>query len=353
VDTDLIVDLYPTRAAWLRARRDPLAIGASEAAAVLGVSPYMTAWDLYELKRGQRSRGDDDRTDDELRALSRGTRWEPVVLAEYAEASEGMIVEPGAHFGRAGHLVTVANRAFPWLRESPDAFAIDKWGTFGHVEAKTAMDRDAWTQDSGAIIDRWSDGSEELVPPHYAVQAYVQLAVTGLPWNDLCALVPSGGWLEVRWVRLMRDEATQSEIVDALTEWRERHLVRGEVPEVDGSAACNRYLAREFQSVDDRPARVATSDEADAMRELATLRAQAKTAETRTKELTNRLAASAGDHRVTLSNAKGAPYGQAQVSAGRTTIDAERLKADFPDAYAACKRTGAPSVSFVTYRFKE
>lgn len=351
---DLIVDLYPTRTAWLAARRDPFAIGASEAAAALGVSPYSDPWALWELKWAQRAMnaaGIDESSERDFSALSRGNRWEPVVLAEYAAESEGTIVEPGEHFGRKGHTVTIANRAFPWLRESPDAFAIDKYGVLGHVEAKTALDRDAWTRDRGAIVDKWSDGSEELIPPHYAVQAYVQLAVTGLPWNDVCVLVPSGGWLEVRWLRLMRDEETQGQIVEALTAWRERHLIGGEPPSVDGSQACNRYLARRFKAVDERPRRVATPDEAEKLRELAALRATVKAAEERVGLLTNELVVSADGHRVALADAKGAPFGQTQSTGGRTTIDSKKLQASFPDAYAACLRTGAPSVTFATYGF--
>lgn len=349
---DLTVDLYATRTAWLRARRDPLAIGASEAAAALGVSPYMTPWDLYELKQGQRG---EPRTPEDARILARGNRWEPVVLAEYEDASEGRIVSPGVHFGATReHLVTVANRAFPWLRESPDAFAVDRHGELGHVEAKTAMDRDAWASDAGLVIEEWTDECAELVPPHYAVQGYAQLAVTGLPWNDLCALVPADGWLAVRWVRLLRDEETQGQIVEALAAWRSRHLVGGEPPPVDGTTACNRYLARKFPAFEDpRPVRVAEPAEAAALQELVALRAQMKRAEERAKELANGLAAVAGAHRIALAATKGSPYGQAQMSAGRTTIDSEKLQADFPDAYAACKRTGAPSVSFNLYRFKE
>ena len=349
--SDLVVELFPTKAAWLAARRDPLAIGASEAAAVLGVSPYMDSWALWELKQSQAAKASVPVDERDLVALSRGNRWEPVVLAEYAAESEGTIVEPGEHFGRKGHTVTISNRAFPWLRESPDAFAIDKHGVLGHVEAKTSMDRDAWTQGRGTVVERWTDGSEELIPPHYAVQAYVQLAVTCLPWNDVCVLVPSGGWLEVRWLRLMRDEETQGQIVETLTEWRERHLVGGEPPSVDGSEACNRYLARRFTAVKKREERVATPEEAAKIRGLAELRATGNSAEVRAKVLANELVVSAGEHRVVLE--KGGPFGQTQSTGGRTTIDAKKLEASFPDAYAACIRTGAPSVTFATYGFKD
>lgn len=345
----LTVDFYGDRTSWLAARRDPFSIGASEAAAALGVSPYMDPWAFWELKQGHAEARDER----EEVVLSRGSRWEPVVLAEYADASGAKIVEPGAHFGRKGTIVTLSNTAFPWLRESPDAFVIDRYGVLGHAEAKTAMDRDAWTSERGMVIDRWSDGCENLMPPYYAVQAYVQLAVTDLPWNDVCALVPSNGWLEVRWLRLMRDNDTQDAIVESLGAWREKHLIGGDPPDVDGSSACNRYLARRMNVPQKRASRVATPEEAAAMREVAALRAQTKAAEERVKALTNSLVVSAGESVVRISDDKKGPYGQAEPNAGRTTIDSKRLKDEFPDAYAACKRTSAPSVSFATYRFEK
>lgn len=349
---DLIVDCYPTRDAWLQGRRDPLCIGASEAAVVLGVSPYTDAWTFWE-KKTQQAKGEFIPDDADAFVLSRGNRWEPVVLEEYGIASESTIVEPGEHFGRKGHIVTLTNPAFPWLRSSPDAFAIDKWGTFGHVEAKTALDRDAWTRDRGIIIDKWADGSEELLPPHYAVQAYSQLAVSGMPWNDVCALVPSFGWPEIRWVRVMRDDDIQRAIVEKCAAWREKHLVRGEAPDVDGTAACNRYLARRLSVPDTRARRVATEAEAAKITELATLRATINAAKERVDVLTNELVVAAGDVAVTLADGKKAPYGQAQKVSAKETIDAKKLKAEFPEVHAACRRMGAPSVWFATYRFEK
>jgi predicted phage-related endonuclease len=342
----LTVDFYGDRTSWLAARRDPFSIGASEAAAALGVSPYMDPWAFWELKQGHAEARDER----EEVVLSRGSRWEPVVLAEYADASGAKIVEPGAHFGRKGTIVTLSNTAFPWLRESPDAFVIDRYGVLGHAEAKTAMDRDAWTSERGMVIDRWSDGCENLMPPYYAVQAYVQLAVTDLPWNDVCALVPSNGWLEVRWLRLMRDNDTQDAIVESLGAWREKHLIGGDPPDVDGSSACNRYLSPDERPAETRFARGAKG--AAAMREVAALRAQTRPRRSGCGAH-EPAAVSAGESVVRISDDKKGPYGQAEPNAGRTTIDSKRLKDEFPDAYAACKRTSAPSVSFATYRFEK
>lgn len=339
------VTIYGTREQWLAARQNPTVIGASEAAAVLGVHPHMTAWDLWETKRG---RSGEHRDGDVLR---RGNRWESAVLAEYEDASGMEVIHPGAHFGQPGSLVTIASVTHPWLRQSPDAFARDpRSGAMGQVEAKTAMDRDAWSPEGGVVIERWAEGAELLVPAHYAVQAYVQMHASGMPWNDACALVPHGGWLAVRWVRILRDEETQGEIVEALAAWRHDYLVGDATPPLDGSRACNRFLASAYKA---REARVATDDEASAMRELASLREQIATAKARVDELSNQLIASANGSRLRLTDAKTSPYGQPQKSDGRTTLDVERVRKEFPEAFEACAKRSAASASFNLYRFNK
>lgn len=341
----MIVETYPDREAWLAARRDPLVIGASEAALALGVSPYGTAWSLWTSKM---ERASEER---ERAPLRRGNRWESAVLAEYEDASGCRVILPGEKFGKPGHLVTLANDRFPWLRESPDAFAIDAVdGSEGHAEAKTAMHRDAWSPEPGLVIERWDDGCETLLPAHYAIQGYVQLAVTDLPWNDLCALVPMHGWLGVRWVRLMRDEETQGQIVESLAAWRERHLVGGEAPDVDGSKACGRHLARAFQK---RPARPARPDEEDAIREYASLSATIKAAKERKDLLANTLIERADGARLNLGPGPKDPYGQPQFSKGASRIDVERLRREFPDAADVCTKHDEPSVSFRVYRLND
>jgi predicted phage-related endonuclease len=337
----MIVDLYLDRAAWLAGRSDPTAIGASEAAAVLGIHPQLDAWTLYDRKVNGVSAASTSAV------LGRGQRWESVVLAEYADASGSRVQEPGAYFGKAGYIVTVANDAFPWLRSSPDAFAWQD-GVLGHVEAKTAMHREGWSPDGGIVIDRWADEAAALVPPHYAIQAYVQLAVTDMPWNDICALVPFGGWLAVRWVRVMRDAETQGQIVEALSEWRDRHLVAKEPPSIDGTESCNRWLARKFERRAERPASV---EERAMIERVASLRAEGKKISEEVKNIANALVSACEGSRLTFGG-KGSPYGQPQYTKGRTTVDAKVLAEKFPEAHAACLKVGAPSVSFKTYGFK-
>jgi len=346
---DLTIESFRTRADWLASRAAPDVIGASEAAMALGVSPYGTAWSLWESKRPERQpkRGPQ---------LARGHRWEPAVVAEYADESGYTTLTPAEACGRPlGSIIVLAHPEAPWLRESPDAFAVDPHtGELGHVEAKTAMRAHEWAPEQGVVIERWEDSHTELVPAHYAIQGYVQLAVTRLPWVDLCALVPHRGWLGVRWVRLMSDVDTQGAIVETLSAWRERHLVAGDPPPVDGSAACNRYLARRFPAGKRKPERIATDDELDLMRRLYEARQAEKCAKRAGDRLRNLLIERAEGYRLRVPGCgKSAPYGQPQGSAGRQLVDLDAIRAEAPELVEKHTRTGAPASSFNLYRFDQ
>lgn len=358
----LIVEGFSDRETWLRARRDPTAIGASEAAMALGISPYGTEWELYARKIDRRGdeAADAEYTEDRMSAaLTRGNRWESAALAEYEDASGNTVLTPGDLVGLpSAKLVTIARRETPWLRQSPDGGAISR-GELGHVEAKTAMRPAVWAPEQGLVIDSWRDEYAELIPAHYAVQAYVQLYVTGLAWNDVLALVPQRGWLGVRWVRLMRDDATQSAIVEQLAEWREKHLVRREPPEIDASQACNQSLALHFPKIEGkgkRPERPATADERDMILAYAQLSFEEKRIEATKAALRNRLIDAAKGERLLVDASdparKGHRFAQPQVSGGRTTVDMGLLRNKLGnDVVKPFERVGSPSCSFVLYGF--
>lgn len=340
LDPDVVVQVWGSREDWLTGRRE--AIGASEAAMALGVSPYGTPFTLWQRKRKPK-------VEQKVEVLQRGHRWEPAVLAEYEDESKNRVILPRDAFAAQGP-VTLSRRDLPWLRVTPDAFALDHRAQLGLVEAKTALRAHEWSSDPGIVIHRWDDEYSALVPPHYAVQGYVQLAVTGLPWVDLCALVPRDGWLGVRWVRLMRDADTQAALERALTEWHQRHLVDGEPPPIDGSEDCNRYLAAKHPSLGkSKPSRFATPEEVELMTEMAALKARQKADKERCDLLRNQLLERAQGMRLVLDNGA---YGQPQNSEGRRTLDVEALRAEAPELVAKHTRKGEPFVTFNLYRFK-
>lgn len=330
-------NVYPDRAAWLVARGAPGTIGASEAASILGISPYRGPWEVWQSKMELRP---EVRT--ELPQQTRGHRWEKRVLEDYATDAGVQLVDPAAHLRGRG-LAILHHEQHDWLRCSPDSFAMDR-RTLGGAEAKTDTHTSHWTPELGLVVERWEEGCETLVPPYYAVQVYLSLEISGLPWWDLCALVPAGGWLEVRWVRFHRDPETQDSLVATLSEWRERHLVAGNPPPVDGSSSCNQYLARSFQKKETRDAHF---NEASALMDLYQLRRHASAIEEDIKVRSNRLIEMANGCRLNLPNGG---YAQPQHNKGRVTLDAKIVAAEAPELFARASKQSAPFVSLNFYR---
>ncbi len=339
-----LIRLWGTRDAWLAGRTDD-SIGASDAAMALGVSSFGTAWKLWARKKGFA------KAESSTEVLERGHRWESAVLAEYADESGFAVLDAGHACGGApAEPVTIAHKDRPWLRATPDGFAYEaRTGQYGWVEAKTALRANVWAPEPGIVIDRWDDAHATLVPPPYAIQGYVQLSTTDLPWVDLTALVPRNGWLAIRWVRLMRDEETQGQITEALALWRDNHLVQGVPPPLDGSEPCNRYLAKQFPSPSgkEKPTRGANAEDIDLMVELARVNARMKTDKERHDELKNFLIARAKGERLSL----GIAYGQPQNNKGRTSYDMDSIRAEAPELVQRFSTPGEPFVTFNLYRF--
>ena len=217
---------YGGHSAWLDARRaasvaPTFRLGATAAGKILGVSPWGGPWAVYAdaMVPGPPLQGA------HLRA---GHRAEPFLLGWYREERDAEIVAAGS-----AEPFTVAHPRHPWLCVSPDA-VVSRDGSAGLVEIKTSRYRDGWGRDRTTLhaLDEWALSQ---IPPHYLCQVYAQLAATGLPW---CDVVVGFAFHDIRAIRVVADIEYQARLVAALAEWRERHLVGGEAPEIDDSAAC-------------------------------------------------------------------------------------------------------------------
>lgn len=146
------------REAWL-AQRLP-AVTATDIAALVGVHPYRTAYEVYAEKVG------DPFPDDAGEAAEIGLALEPVVADMWQARPEG---QPLARVGLLAH------GEHDWMRCSPDRLAIaEGWtpGDWQHVtglvEVKTAL---GWTH-----LD-WTD---DEVPDPALMQTMWQMAVSGV-----------------------------------------------------------------------------------------------------------------------------------------------------------------------------
>lgn len=151
---------------WLFARKGH--IGASDAAAVLGLSHWMTNVQLYEDKVNPY-----DVKEIKSAVIERGVKSEPHIRELYAIES-GHIVQDGT-----GKLLVSRNN--PFMSCTLDGACLDENGTPYILEIKSVNWSRHWAKDKG-------------VPDHYFIQLLHQLSVTGWDRAVLLAriIMPSG-----------------------------------------------------------------------------------------------------------------------------------------------------------------
>lgn len=141
---------------WLELRKKGL--GGSDAAAVLGISPFRTARDLYYDKLGIVT------TDDPVNwvALEVGTLLEPLV-ARIFEAKTGLKVYQ--------RKCMFQHPLYPWMLADLDYLVDLPDGTTAIVEIKTT---------NYNAKDKWWYNGEEIAPLYYEVQGRHYMAVMNL-----------------------------------------------------------------------------------------------------------------------------------------------------------------------------
>ena len=156
---------YPDRAAWLKGRAER-GVGASEAAAVCGMSPWLSKNELWELKRGIRKAKDiSDNAE-----VQRGVNMEGAVRGFFSALHPEYQVEY-----RPYDILFQSER--PYLFSTLDGELRDGDGRNGILEVKTSAPngKAAWAE--------W-DGK---VPGHYYCQIIAQFIATGYSFAVLQA----------------------------------------------------------------------------------------------------------------------------------------------------------------------
>lgn len=193
---------------WHDARR--LRIGASEMAAVLGLSPWQSPYSLWHLKAGQVA------PDPDNPYTEWGRRLEPVVAAKFRENHPELVASPSQ-----GDAYAHANR--PWQAASPDVLFAD---TF--CEVKTAARADAW---------------QNGIPVYYRVQCLQTMDVLGFDHCYLAALISGSTYREYE---LVLDDDARADLAIMRTAGQQfiDSLLAGTPPDIDGSYATYQTLRR-------------------------------------------------------------------------------------------------------------
>ena len=192
-------------------------IGASDAAAALGVCPWKSPFQLWAEKTGIADPPDLDAVE----AVAWGTILEPIVAVAYGSQS-------GRKVDHNDDAEVTRHPERPFLTATLDAIQTDKDRGIGALEIKTAGH---W------VGKQWLDGDPPL---HYQVQLQHQLAVTGMSWGTLCVLI---GGQKMLWFDTERNDDFIERMIDKEAFFWTQVLDKIP-PEPDGSIATTECLKR-------------------------------------------------------------------------------------------------------------
>jgi putative phage-type endonuclease len=174
-------------------------VGASDAAAAVGLNPYVTSVELWMEKRGELPPFEGNEP----------TKWgkllEAVVRQEAAEQTGRVIRLPPE---------TIEHPVHKFMLCHPDGVTDD-----GRLyEGKTAR-----------FADNWGEPGTDQVPEHYLIQCQHAMFVTGLLVCDLAVLI---GGQDFRLYELQANEGIQTALVAAEAEFWQ-HVEKGTRPELN------------------------------------------------------------------------------------------------------------------------
>lgn len=301
----MTVEQMKDRDAWLAKRQ--AGIGGSDAGAIMGDNAWKSPYQLWLEKTGQVEPA--DLSDKE--SVQWGIKQEPLVAEEF-EARTGKRVR------RAGMLQSVTE---PWLLADVDRLIV---GEKAGLEIKTtnAFSRKEWDEDN--------------LPDSYYWQCQHYMLVTGLPLWYIAVLI---GGQHFRYKEIPRNDEKIAELFEAEKEFWHVNVKQGIMPDIDGSTSTKNAIDSQFQGGNDSVIEL-PSEAAMILELLDNFKGQEKDVKAKIQEQKNKLALMLGDYEVGVIGDRKVTY---KTTKGRVTVDSKKLKADYPDVYAACMKQGKPS----------
>lgn len=170
------------REAFLKERMT--GVGGSDSPALLGLSSFKTALDVYLQKRGEDAFN-------ETPATRWGNLLEPVVRQEYAERTGRTVTLPAA---------MLRHEKYPFVIGHPDGIAERRL-----YEGKIARSSEGW-----------GEPGTDQIPEAYVIQVQHYMAITALPVADVAVLI---GNMDFRMYEIPADVELQEMIIDAAADF--------------------------------------------------------------------------------------------------------------------------------------
>lgn len=301
------------RDAWLEVRKS--GIGSSDAAAAVGLNPYMSPLELWMEKTGRASTNGEHAGFDDPRYW--GTLLEPYVAIGYQQKTDRRVRKVNA---------VLQHPAFPFMLANIDREVI------GSPEAQILECKTA-----GEFGSRlWRDG----VPEYVEIQVQHQLAVTGKAAADVAVLL-CGQQLEI--FRIPRDEDVIARLIVLEARFWE-HVETDTPPPADGSESSARALRQLYPGGGDTLDLSENQYLSQVLTELRALRSELDAKGRRAEALKQALQEAMGD-------ASRAVFATGEVTFKRAKdgaqLDTRRLAQDHPDIAARYTVTRPGSRRFV------
>jgi putative phage-type endonuclease len=287
---------------WLNVRKQ--GIGASDAAAAVGLNPYQSPLELWMIKTGRDQHLAKPDPEDDATPIYWGNVLEPIVAECYARRT-------GNKVRRVNAVLQHPDPDKPWMLANLD-YAVVANDDVQVLECKTAGR-------NGAKL--WEDG----VPDYIQCQVQHQLAVTGKAAADVCVLI-CGQELQVH--RIERNEEVIEQLI-ALERHFWHYVETDTPPPTDGSDSADQAL-RALYPQDDGKTLDFTDDEAlsDAFRRLLLVREDLDRLKDHESRLKQQIQARMGEATRGIFPAGEVRWKRAQ---DRQTLDTGRLLTDQPE----------------------
>lgn len=296
--------MAPGSPEWLDARRTGL--GGSDIAAALGLSPWMSPYELYLDKLGELP----PRPDTE--AMAWGRLLEPLILHRYCERTHLRLSRPRM----------LRSERFPWLIANVDGIGLPPEGAYAPVAGRVVEAKNA-----RARGDAWGEPGSPDVPTQYLLQGQSYLIVTKL---QLCDIVVLFGGADLQIYTLHADRELQQMIIEGTREFWQ-HVMDQRPPPIEGIEDARRRWGK----IAAKGIVTATPEDLRLVAQLRESMADAKVLKGDIEDAQAQLMARLGDSGDTLVHPDTKrPLLTWKLAAGAQRFNLDRFKEDQPALYA-------------------
>lgn len=284
---------------WLRYRK--LGIGGSDAGAICGLNPYVTAMQVYQDKTS------DDTGDTDNEAMRQGRDLEEYVAQRFIEATGKKVRKANAIFYKEDH---------PFMLANVDRLIV---GEDAGLECKTA---------SPYMADKWKNGE---IPMHYQIQCHHYMAVCDTQAWYIAVLIYGK---EFKFHKIERDEEIIENLIQIEKDFWKRNVVPHILPDPDGSKTADAVIASYFKGTSSAPILLPSSFNGKLERRQALI-SSIDEMEREKRQIEQEL-------KLYMGEAETAENGQYRVSwkpVDSIRVDGNKLKEERPEIFAKYQKT--------------